>query len=443
MECYSRREVLRHNKENDAWLILKNKVYDVTEFLQLHPGGKKILLNRIGEDATSYFVSKHGRTPGFEKQLDQYCIGTLHIAESIPLEAFEEPFMLDLLEEVHKNKLYKIPPRKKFWADMLRVISVFVFFLLSIYALYISEIWWLSVLLIIVQAILGTSLFGWIAHEATHRNIPKGKFSKLILKYIWPIIWPFISQKPLYFEHNTHHIKIGDPDHDFEVAGFAKFLRFTGLVKYKPLYKYQHKTAILLYPFYANIITTIGGAFSKYWVIHRRNYLKTHGLSLLYSMIYYIVIPSIITGQFLWVVFLYLTYQCVMYNGIYIGAAVNHFTVKTSAKIPDEMKNKYAYYICNHTSNFNTFHPFWFWYTGGFNVQIEHHLLPFIPVENLKQLVSIVKQLCQKYKYPYVEFDSIGALLDDHYEYMRLMSSETDTPFILQEIENKKSYQPR
>ena len=37
-----------HNKEEDCWLVIGGKVYDVTEFLDEHPGGFDIVLAACG-----------------------------------------------------------------------------------------------------------------------------------------------------------------------------------------------------------------------------------------------------------------------------------------------------------------------------------------------------------------------------------------------------------
>ncbi|KAJ3260130.1 AP-1 complex subunit mu-1 [Boothiomyces macroporosus] len=47
--------VKAHNKNNDIWIIIKKKVYNVTEFLSQHPGGEEVLMDMAGKDATTEF----------------------------------------------------------------------------------------------------------------------------------------------------------------------------------------------------------------------------------------------------------------------------------------------------------------------------------------------------------------------------------------------------
>ena len=49
---YTRAEVALHKKPQDLWIIIDGKVYDVTNWLKYHPGGKKLLQHYGGEDAT-------------------------------------------------------------------------------------------------------------------------------------------------------------------------------------------------------------------------------------------------------------------------------------------------------------------------------------------------------------------------------------------------------
>lgn len=52
MKQWTYEEVAQHNQRDDCYVILYNKVYDVTEFLPDHPGGQQIILKNAGKDAT-------------------------------------------------------------------------------------------------------------------------------------------------------------------------------------------------------------------------------------------------------------------------------------------------------------------------------------------------------------------------------------------------------
>lgn len=52
-------EVRTHDHEGDCWIIIHGKAYDVTEFLDVHPGGKGIILKYAGKDATKLFDVVH------------------------------------------------------------------------------------------------------------------------------------------------------------------------------------------------------------------------------------------------------------------------------------------------------------------------------------------------------------------------------------------------
>ena len=49
---YTRAEVALHNKPDDLWIIIYGRVYNVTKWAYKHPGGKEIMQNYGGEDAS-------------------------------------------------------------------------------------------------------------------------------------------------------------------------------------------------------------------------------------------------------------------------------------------------------------------------------------------------------------------------------------------------------
>ncbi|KDQ21573.1 hypothetical protein BOTBODRAFT_26009 [Botryobasidium botryosum FD-172 SS1] len=55
----SYQEVQKHNKADDCWIIVKGKVYDVTDFLKSHPGGSGLIIANSGQDVTAIYERTH------------------------------------------------------------------------------------------------------------------------------------------------------------------------------------------------------------------------------------------------------------------------------------------------------------------------------------------------------------------------------------------------
>ncbi|AWU75695.1 uncharacterized protein C5L36_0B09360 [Pichia kudriavzevii] len=52
-------ELSKHNRDGDCWVSIHGRVYDVSEFVQQHPGGSDKLLRFAGKDATRGFRLQH------------------------------------------------------------------------------------------------------------------------------------------------------------------------------------------------------------------------------------------------------------------------------------------------------------------------------------------------------------------------------------------------
>lgn len=71
-----------HNQPDDAWIAIEGTVYDVSSFLQIHPGGAKRLLDSCGGDATAAFAEA-GHSGTARSRLKAFAIGQLILAPSI------------------------------------------------------------------------------------------------------------------------------------------------------------------------------------------------------------------------------------------------------------------------------------------------------------------------------------------------------------------------
>eukprot|EP00499_Haloplacidia_sp_CaronLabIsolate_P007917 CAMPEP_0196782072 /NCGR_PEP_ID=MMETSP1104-20130614/10637_1 /TAXON_ID=33652 /ORGANISM="Cafeteria sp., Strain Caron Lab Isolate" /LENGTH=129 /DNA_ID=CAMNT_0042152303 /DNA_START=8 /DNA_END=397 /DNA_ORIENTATION=+ len=69
-------QVAEHSKPDDCWLVIDGLVYDVTKFLDNHPGGPEIVTDHAGTDATEEFDTI-GHSEDARRQLKDYLLGEL------------------------------------------------------------------------------------------------------------------------------------------------------------------------------------------------------------------------------------------------------------------------------------------------------------------------------------------------------------------------------
>jgi len=70
--------VLKHNTISDCWMIINNKVYDLSNYATAHPGGTRNVTNYCGKEATVAFDTKGKNRPHStyaNNLLDQYYVG--------------------------------------------------------------------------------------------------------------------------------------------------------------------------------------------------------------------------------------------------------------------------------------------------------------------------------------------------------------------------------
>ncbi|CAH8352299.1 unnamed protein product [Eruca vesicaria subsp. sativa] len=69
-------EVSKHSSNQDCWIVIDGKVYDVTKFLDDHPGGDDVILTSTGKDATDDFEDV-GHSSTAKAMLDEYYVGDI------------------------------------------------------------------------------------------------------------------------------------------------------------------------------------------------------------------------------------------------------------------------------------------------------------------------------------------------------------------------------
>ncbi len=81
-------ELAKHNLAQSCWLLISGKIYDVTNYIDLHPGGAREILSSCGTDATGAYNTKDGRgkphSGSANAMLAEYYIGDLNQSLNVP-----------------------------------------------------------------------------------------------------------------------------------------------------------------------------------------------------------------------------------------------------------------------------------------------------------------------------------------------------------------------
>jgi len=69
-------ELKEHNNAKSCWMAIHDKVYDITKFLDEHPGGEEVLLEQSGTYATEAFEDV-GHSTDARELMEDYYLGEL------------------------------------------------------------------------------------------------------------------------------------------------------------------------------------------------------------------------------------------------------------------------------------------------------------------------------------------------------------------------------
>ena len=117
-------EVAQHNDDKDCWLypqifpslefpfqpidsscrvIIHGRVYDVSDFLDDHPGGKSVILKWAGKDATETYDPIHP-----PDTLDKFLDKSKHLGE-VNMDSVEQVQEIDPDEEERHERIRRMP----------------------------------------------------------------------------------------------------------------------------------------------------------------------------------------------------------------------------------------------------------------------------------------------------------------------------------------------
>ncbi|KAJ7338631.1 hypothetical protein JRQ81_012533 [Phrynocephalus forsythii] len=109
---YTLEEIKQQNHSQSTWIILHNRVYDLTKFLEEHPGGEEVLREQAGGDATENFEDV-GHSTDARALSETYIIGEVHPDDREKLQKPPVSISLGLFVGIHMSitQLVVVTPR--------------------------------------------------------------------------------------------------------------------------------------------------------------------------------------------------------------------------------------------------------------------------------------------------------------------------------------------
>ncbi|XP_054425647.1 cytochrome b5 reductase 4 [Pteronotus mesoamericanus] len=87
-------ELKKHNKKDDCWICIRGLVYNVSPYMEYHPGGEDELMRAAGLDGTDLFDQVH-RWVNYESMLRECLVGRMAVKPALPKDCREEKKVLN------------------------------------------------------------------------------------------------------------------------------------------------------------------------------------------------------------------------------------------------------------------------------------------------------------------------------------------------------------
>ncbi|OAY54106.1 acyl-lipid (9-3)-desaturase [Manihot esculenta] len=396
----SQEELQSHNTPGDLWISINGKIYNVTDWSKVHPGGELPLLNLAGQDATDAFFAYHPGTAW--KHLDKFFTG--YFLEDYSVSEVSKDYR-KLAAEFSKMGLFE----KKGHITLISLCLTAVLFALTVYGILCSNSTW-------VHLLCGGSIgflwiqSGWIGHDSGHYNVMISPEMNRLVQILTGNCLAGISIGWWKRNHNAHHIACNSLDFDpdlqhlpfFAVSSkiFCSFtsyfyerkINFDSFARF--LVSYQHWT---FYP--VMCFARINLFAQSFLLLLSKKRVPNRVQEILGILVFWIWYPLLVSCLPNWgerVMFVLASFAV---TGIqHIQFCLNHFS--SSVYVGPPNGNDWFEKQTKGTLNIDC--SSWMdWFHGGLQFQAEHHLFPRLPRCQLRKISPFVKELCKKHNLPY------------------------------------------
>ena len=465
---YTVDDVSKHDRENDCWVIVHDRVYDVTTFVPKHPGGNMIRVNAGGE-CTALFESYHPLKA--RAVLEKFYIGDVVEEEeekkkkkkkkndnnnnsetTTKSERMKAPKYREIGEEDEFHfeckraaekyfKENKLDPREhpEMWAKSFAILSgIVLFHYLSFFSANVA-FFPLACVFAVLHGVCKAEVGVSIQHDANHGAYSKNRKVLHAMQLTLDIVgassfmW---KQQHVVGHHAFTNVESIDPDIRCDEKNDVR------RVNYMQPHAFFHRAQHVYLAFLYGLLSFKSCFFDDFsarknnkigWVtvpkFQRREFLEFWGSKAIWAF-YYLYLPfkysphndSYAKLFALWTLTEFTTgwLLAFMFQVAHVTPDVEFFKVDEKTGVISSNKS-WAEAQLSSSADFAHGSKFWTHFSGGLNYQVIHHLFPGVCHVHYPQLAPLVMDVCKKRGLEYIVYPTFWAALRAHFRHLKMV----------------------
>lgn len=448
-DAFTWEEVAAHNSEESAWIAIDGSVYDITSFVDKHPGGREMILLAVGRDATDIFRSYHPFTDKPAKILAKHRIGSL-VSFEHPIYRPDSGFYAESITAVKKyfdeTGLDRRDPKGGFMAMTPLYVLIFGAF----YVAFCMEGIPLALrflLCVLMGSCQGMTLTGWM-HDASHASIGHSErwwygIGRFALDYVCGSSMVSWRNQHVMGHHLYTNVLGADPDLPTSLTGDAR--RLAVQQRWRSLYRYQHLYLLPLYGVLAiksrvtDFTETFGNRINgpvRVNPIATQDYLRMLCGKFVWAF-YRLVVPAVfcqaLSGQQL--ACLFLSVEAMTGYWLAFNFQVSHISddaeflfsdtrKRAEGKCPAMFDDEWAKSQVSTTVDYGHGSPVAAYLSGALNYQTVHHLFPTVSQYHYPAITPIVMEVAERHGVPFNVKGNFIDAITGHVEHLRKMGEK-------------------
>ena len=374
-----------------------DKLYDITKFIKLHPGGTDMFRHlKPYTNITPMIYAYHKNPRNILQILQKYEVDDKCDDKCNVLINYDTNYEYDnycKLKELVYEEIYdkKIP---LYWTKQEIAYNAYMFCMyLSIWGYCFLNSNGLSSWWMLLLSFFGVGCVTLIFHETSHYvGFKNQKINTIVSSYI---AYPFLTVNEWKERHNYLHHCFTNTIYDNDFDKHKIMLRHSNEhVKYTH-HKFQYLYAMVLFAFNGYNKTILQSIKSK-------DYIQLFGVIFIYYWFGFInalvLFGSIGFGYTFIANLSHIQYECIQINA--------------------DKKNDFLYNQVSSSMNYKTDDILSRFICFGLDIQIEHHLFPSIPHSSLRKIKHIVRNYCENNNIPYIEKENMFQSIYSYIAYL-------------------------